>query len=85
MSAEQFTRRQLLDFDGETNSRKLIAYRGVVYDVTNCPKWRTALHEGLHFPGQDLTPELDRDAPHRDEVFLQDCVRPVGILIDYSG
>ena len=62
---------------GEGGTRKYIAYQGVVYDVTDCPKWRTELHEQLHFPGQDLTSELP-DAPHKEEVFKHDCVTVVG-------
>jgi predicted heme/steroid binding protein len=64
---------------GERGTRKYIAYQGLVYDVTDCPKWKTDLHEQLHFPGQDLTSELP-DAPHKDEVFKHDCVRIVGRL-----
>lgn len=64
---------------GERGTRKLIAYKGIVYDVTDCPKWRLDMHEFLHFPGQDLTSELP-DAPHKDEVFNHDCVKIVGRL-----
>jgi predicted heme/steroid binding protein len=64
---------------GERGSRKYVSYNGVVYDVTDCPKWRLDLHENLHFPGQDLTSELP-DAPHREEVFKHDCVKIVGRL-----
>jgi len=64
---------------GERGTRKLIAYKGIVYDVTECPKWRLDMHEFLHFPGQDLTSELP-DAPHKDEVFKHDCVIIVGKL-----
>lgn len=64
---------------GERGTRKLIAYQGTVYDVTDCPKWRNDLHEQLHFPGQDLTGELP-DAPHREEVFSRPCVKVVGKL-----
>ena len=53
---------------GERGTRKWIAYAGIVYDVTDCPKWRTDLHEQLHFAGQDLTSELP-DAPHKEDVF----------------
>lgn len=67
--------------DGERGSRKFIAYEGLVYDVTDCPKWRDGLHEQLHFPAQDLTSELP-DAPHKEEVFLHDCVKIVGRLED---
>ena len=64
---------------GERGARKFIAYKGVVYDVTDCPKWRGDLHENLHFPAQDLTSELP-DAPHKEEVFLHECVKIVGKL-----
>ncbi|MCQ3938846.1 MAG: cytochrome b5 [Chloroflexi bacterium] len=64
---------------GERGTRKLVAYNGIVYDVTDCPKWRLDLHENLHFPGQDLTSELP-EAPHKEEVFKHDCVKIVGKL-----
>jgi len=64
---------------GERGTRKFIAYHGIVYDVTDCPKWRTDLHEQLHFPGQDLTRELP-DAPHQEDVFLRPCVKVIGKL-----
>jgi len=69
--------------DGGRYSRKWIAYNGIVYDVTDCPKWRNDLHENLHFPAQDLTSELP-DAPHKEEVFLHDCVKVVGRLKDIN-
>ena len=40
---------------GERGTRMWIAHNGIIYDVTDCPKWRTGMHEFLHFPGQDLT------------------------------
>ena len=64
---------------GERGTRKYIAHRGMVYDVTDCPKWRTDLHEQLHFPGQDLTTELP-EAPHKEDVFSRPCVKVVGKL-----
>lgn len=63
--------------NGERGTRKFVAYRGIVYDVTDCPKWRLDLHENLHFPGQDLTSELP-DAPHEEDVFTRPCVKVVG-------
>ena len=65
--------------NGERGTRKFIAYLGLVYDVTDCPKWRLDLHENLHFPGQDLTSELT-DAPHKEDVFARPCVKLVGRL-----
>jgi predicted heme/steroid binding protein len=64
---------------GERGTRKWIAYDGIVYDVTDCPKWRTDMHERMHFPGQDLTSELP-DAPHKKDVFTRPCVRVIGKL-----
>jgi predicted heme/steroid binding protein len=65
--------------NGDRGARKWLAYDGVVYDVTDCPKWHTDMHEQLHFPGLDLTSELP-DAPHKKEVFTRPCVKIVGRL-----
>ena len=65
---------------GERGTRKFIAYDGIIYDVTDCPKWRLDLHENLHFPGQDLTSELP-EAPHKEEVFSRPCVQVIGKLL----
>ena len=69
--------RELRVHTGERGTRKFIVYDGIVYDVTDCPKWRPDLHEQMHFPGQDLTSEFP-DAPHKEEVFKHDCVSIVG-------
>jgi predicted heme/steroid binding protein len=73
------TQMELKRSTGERGTRKLIAYHGIVYDVTDCPKWRTDLHEQLHFPGQDLTGELS-EAPHQEDVFSRPCVKIIGKL-----
>ena len=75
----EFTEQQLRYYIGERGYPMYIAYAGVVYDVTDCPKWRTGLHEQLHFAGFDLTGELP-DAPHGQEVFTRPCVQRVGVL-----
>ena len=62
---------------GARGTRKFVAYKGFVYDVTDCPKWRLEMHEQLHFPGQDLTSELP-DAPHTEDVFSRPCVKMIG-------
>jgi predicted heme/steroid binding protein len=63
----------------ERGARKFVAFNGIVYDVTDCPKWRNDLHENLHFPGQDLSSELE-EAPHTEDVFLRPCVKIIGRL-----
>lgn len=75
------SRQELFAADGTRGRSKWVAFNRKVYDVTDCPKWRADLHENLHFPGQDLTAELN-DAPHATEVFEYPCVRFVGILSD---
>ncbi len=67
--------------NGEKGARKWVAFNGVVYDVTNCPKWKLDLHEQLHFPGQDLSGELE-EAPHQEEVFTRPCIKIIGIFKD---
>jgi predicted heme/steroid binding protein len=64
---------------GERGTRKFIAYNGIVYDVTDCPKWCNDMHENLHFPGQDLSTEME-EAPHAEDVFTRPCVGIVGKL-----
>lgn len=73
-----FTEQELRRFDGE-NEAAYVAFEGIVYDVSNCPKWHLGLHEGLHFPGLDLTTEME-EAPHAKEVFSRPCVRRIGRL-----
>jgi predicted heme/steroid binding protein len=73
-----FTLQELLRYNGE-DGPMYVAYQGVVYDVSACPKWRQGMHENMHFPGQDLSGEIS-DAPHREEVFRRPCVKRVGML-----
>jgi predicted heme/steroid binding protein len=81
---KRFRRTDLLRADGAAGRPVYVAYRGVVYDVSDCPKWRTGFHEQLHFAGQDLTGELP-EAPHTAEVFTRPCVKRVGVLIEEAG
>ena len=71
---------QLRLYNGDDKERMYVAYKGIVYDITDCPKWHQGIHEGLHFPGQDLSAELDNQAPHAGGVFSHPCVKIVGRL-----
>jgi len=73
------TKLELSRNNGDLGTRKWVAYEGMVYDVSDCPKWRLDMHERLHFSGQDLTTELT-DAPHKQDVFTRPCVKIVGRL-----
>jgi predicted heme/steroid binding protein len=74
-----FTVVQLRRYNGDDEPHIYIAYKGLVYDVTDCPRWRSGMHERLHFPGQDLSTEME-DAPHEENVFTRPCVKIVGKL-----
>jgi len=67
--------------NGDFGARKYVAYKGIVYDVTDCPRWRSDMHERQHFAGQDLTSELG-EAPHREDVFSRPCVKALGRLAE---
>lgn len=71
-----FTEKELRGYNGEGESI-LVAYKGIVYDVSNSPRWRTGMHENMHFPGLDLTGEMT-EAPHNESVFQRPCVKIVG-------
>ena len=49
------TESQLRLFNGDDDERMYVAYKGIIYDVTDCPRWRRGIHEGLHLPGQVLS------------------------------
>jgi predicted heme/steroid binding protein len=73
------TKAELARNTGERSTRKWVAFNNIVYDVTDCPRWRSDIHERLHFPGQDLSSELV-DAPHSESVFSRPCVKIIGRL-----
>jgi predicted heme/steroid binding protein len=73
-----FQERELLRYNGE-DGPIYIAYDGIVYDVSECPRWRSGMHERQHFPGLDLSGEMT-EAPHQEEVLRRPCVKIVGRL-----
>jgi predicted heme/steroid binding protein len=73
------SRAELRRNNGDLGRPKFVAHEGIVYDVSDCPRWRLEMHERLHFPGQDLTAEV-AEAPHKIEVFSRPCVKVVGRL-----
>lgn len=75
-----FTEMELRRYNGDRGTPMYVAVDGVVYDVSDCPHWRNGMHEGLHFPGQDLSTEIKKDSPHKIGALNRNCVRRVGIL-----
>lgn len=74
-----YTRSQLALRNGQDKPQIWVAYKGVIYDVTESRLWRRGQHYE-HWAGQDLTDELP-DAPHTDEVFER--FKAVGMI--FSG
>ncbi|GAB2949045.1 hypothetical protein GCM10027048_12510 [Hymenobacter coalescens] len=59
----EYSVHQLALRNGQDRDEIWFAYRGLIYDVTTSRLWRRGNHYE-HWAGQDLTAELDRDAPH---------------------
>jgi len=72
----EYTLRQLSLKNGQDAPEIWVAYKGLVYDLSNSLKWHRGLHYE-HWSGQDLTDEL-ADAPHSHSVF--DKFVPIGTL-----
>jgi len=63
-----YTRSQLALRNGNDRDEIWVAYQGNIYDVGASRLWRNGKHYE-HWAGQDLTEELDNDAPHTSFVF----------------
>lgn len=64
---EEYSRGQLALRNGHDKPNIWVAYKGMIYDVTESRLWRDGKHYE-HWAGQDLTEEL-KDAPHTSSVF----------------
>ena len=73
-----YTHAQLSLRNGQDKEAIWIAYRGLIYDVSQSRLWFGGTHYE-HWAGQDLTNELI-DAPHTEEVFSRFSV--IGKLAD---
>ena len=62
-----FTHHQLALRNGQDREEIWVAYKGLIYDVSDSRLWKNGQHYE-HWAGQDLTHEL-ADAPHTDNVF----------------
>lgn len=74
---KEFTLEELAQYDGRDGKQAYVAFKGVVYDVTESAMWGEGDHEGMHQAGADLTSEHD-DAPH--DVYVTDFPE-VGTLV----
>ena len=64
-----FTQEQLSESDGTNGKPAYVAYKGIVYDVSESFLWKRGKHQGLHRAGRDLTSEIE-NAPHEAD-FLE--------------
>jgi predicted heme/steroid binding protein len=68
---------ELSKYDGTGCNPAYVAYKGKIYDVSNCPNWIDGTHY-QHIAGQDLTESM-ADAPHSEEVIVNSPI--VGELV----
>ncbi len=61
-----FTQDELSKYNGEDGSKAYIAYKGMVYEVTDVPAWDNGEHKG-NSAGVDVT-EKFKEAPHGTSV-----------------
>lgn len=71
-----FSKNQLALRNGQDRAEIWIAYKGIIYDVSESRLWKNGKHYE-HWAGQDLSHELP-EAPHTDSVFEK--FPKVGIL-----
>lgn len=62
-----FSKDELAKYNGQNGNDAYVAYKNVVYDVTNHSKWKNGQHNGQK-AGTDLTKALSL-SPHGDKVF----------------
>ena len=66
-TSKDMTAAELKKYDGQNGNPAYVAYKGVIYDVTNAKKWRNGKHQNGIVAGVDLTKAMG-DAPHGEEV-----------------
>ena len=67
--SKELTQEQLFDFDGKEGRPAYIAYKGIIYDITNSRLWKNGQHMMKHHAGADLSETL-KQAPHGDDKVL---------------
>lgn len=76
--SKELTPEQLAHFDGKDGRPAYIAYKGMIYDITNSRLWRNGAHMVKHLAGRDLTEAL-QTAPHGEDKIL--AMPQAGMLI----
>lgn len=63
---KDLTLEELQRFDGKEERPAYVAYKGVIYEVTNSKLWKGGAHARKHLAGFDLTDVL-KTAPHGED------------------
>ena len=74
----KISRDELAQNNGKEGKPAYIAFKGVVYEVSDSAFWMEGDHMGAHDAGKDLTEEIEL-APHREETLQK--VKQVGVLV----
>ena len=82
MTKRIITPTELQFYNGRNGTPALIAFQGLVYDVSTSYHWQDGKHHVVHFAGADLTDDMDL-APHGADLLKRFPV--VGILRNESG
>ena len=69
---------ELAQNNGKEGKPAYIAFKGMVYEVSESAFWMEGDHMGAHDAGKDLTEEIEL-APHREETLQK--VKQVGVLV----
>lgn len=78
LTSNELTHEQLSHFDGHDGRPAYIAYKGIIYDVSNSRLWQKGHHMVKHIAGNDLTSALAL-APHKEDKVL--AMPQKGILL----
>jgi len=73
------TMEEVAENDGLDGARAYVVVEGIVYDVTDSPRWVDGNHNGNQ-AGQDLTEEILGDSPHGTNVLER--FEPIGRIED---
>ena len=74
---KEYTQQQLSLRNGQERDRIWVAYKGIIYDLSESDRWIDGKHYE-HWAGQDLTHEL-KNAPHENWVFKR--FKKIGYLL----
>lgn len=66
-TGKTFTLDELSKYNGKNGQPAYVAYKGIVYDVSNVPQWTGGTHHGEQ-AGTDVTNDISK-SPHGEKVF----------------